>query len=61
MAKVSRKRQITIPIELCREANLKPGDFVETFVYNGQITIVKKVKGAAKGILSHIQARTRTY
>jgi len=52
MPKVSAKRQITIPIEQCIEAHISPGDDVETFIFNEQITIVKKVKGAAKGILS---------
>lgn len=55
MPKVSSKRQITIPIEQCNEANIKAGDTVETFIYNNQITIVKKTPGAAKGLLSHIK------
>ena len=59
MPKVSSKRQITIPINLCDEAHIEPGDEIETFIYNGQITLVKKVKGAAKGILSHIKADKR--
>lgn len=53
MSKVSAKRQITIPIDLCKEVHINPGDEIETFVYNGQITIVKKEKGAAKGFLRH--------
>jgi len=55
MPKVSAKRQITIPIDLCEEAHIQPGDEVETFIYDEQITIVKKVKNAAKGMLSHIK------
>jgi len=55
MPKVSSKRQITIPIEQCKEAHIKAGDIVETFIYNNQITIVKKTLGAAKGILKHIK------
>ena len=55
MPKVSSKRQITIPIEQCNEANIKAGDTVETFIYNNQITIVKKTVGAAKGLLKHIK------
>lgn len=54
MAKISAKRQITIPISLCEEAHIEPGDEVEAFIYNGQITLVKKEKSAAKGILKHI-------
>ena len=56
MPKVIAKRQITIPIDLCQKANIKPGDDIETFIYEDQITIVKKEKHAAKGILSHINA-----
>jgi len=59
MPKVSGKRQITIPIDLCHEAKIEPGDEVEAFIYNGQITIVKKEKGSAKGILSHVKADQR--
>ncbi|MBI3562437.1 MAG: AbrB/MazE/SpoVT family DNA-binding domain-containing protein [Gammaproteobacteria bacterium] len=59
MPKVSSKRQITLPIELCEMANIKPGDEIEAFIYQGQITIVKKTKGAAKGLLSHIKADKR--
>ncbi len=59
MPKVSSKRQITIPIGQCQQANIEPGDEVETFIYNGHITIVKKEKGAAKGILSRIKADKR--
>lgn len=52
MPKVSSKRQITLPIEQCRLAGIEPGDEYESFVDNeGHITIVKKVPGAAKGIL----------
>ena len=54
MAKVSAKRQITIPIDLCKEAHIEPGDEVEVFIHDGQITIVKKESGAARGILEHI-------
>jgi len=55
MPKVSSKRQITIPIEQCNEADIKAGDTVETFIYNNQITIVKKTVGAARGLLKHIK------
>ena len=60
MPKVSAKRQITIPIDQCLEAEIEPGDMIETFIYNGQITIVKKELGAAKGILSNIKGDKRT-
>jgi len=55
MPKISAKRQITIPINLCAEAHIQPGDEIDTYIYNGQITIVKKEEGAAKGILSHVK------
>jgi len=55
MPKVSAKRQITLPISQCRALGIKPGDDVESFVANGQITIIKKFKGAAKGMLNHVQ------
>ena len=59
MPKVSAKRQITIPINLCQQAHIEPGDEIETFIYGGQITIVKKEKNAAKGILSHIRSNKK--
>jgi bifunctional DNA-binding transcriptional regulator/antitoxin component of YhaV-PrlF toxin-antitoxin module len=59
MPKVSSKRQITLPINQCQEAHIAPGDEIETYIYNGQITIIKKSKGAAKGVLSHIKADKR--
>lgn len=55
MPKVNAKKQITIPIEQCIKAKIKPGDEIENFIFNNQITIVKKVKGSAKGILNHIK------
>jgi len=55
MPKVSAKRQITIPINQCLALGIEPGDEVESFVVDGQLTLVKKVPGAAKGLLSHVQ------
>ena len=55
MPKVSTKRQITIPIDQCRALGIEPGDEVECFVADGQLTLVKKVAGAAKGLLSHVK------
>ena len=55
MPKVSAKRQITIPINQCVELGIEPGDEVESFVVDGQLTLVKKVPGAAKGLLGHVQ------
>ena len=52
---LSSKRQITLPASQCEELGIQPGDEVECLVADGQITIIKKVKGAAEGILSHIK------
>ena len=50
--KVSAKRQITLPVELCNVADIDKGDEVESFVdRQGIISIVKKSMGAASGIL----------
>jgi bifunctional DNA-binding transcriptional regulator/antitoxin component of YhaV-PrlF toxin-antitoxin module len=55
MAKVSAKRQITLPIEQCVIAHINAGDDVESFVdRQGVISIVKKQSGAAKGLLKGI-------
>jgi len=59
MPKVSSKRQITIPVDQCQQANIEPGDEIETFIVGGHITIVKKEKGAARGILSQIKTDKR--
>ncbi len=54
MPTVSSKRQITLPVDQCRQAGIKPGDTYQSFVADGHITIVKKTAGAAKGMLKHI-------
>ena len=58
MPKVSAKRQITLPVSQCEALGIKPGDEVESFVAHGQLTIVKKQKGAARGILKHVQGNS---
>jgi len=56
MPKVSAKRQITLPIEQCKIAGIEPGDNYDSYVDNeGHITIIRKVAGAAKGILKGIK------
>lgn len=55
MPKVSSKRQITLPVNQCREAGIEPGDEYQCFVADGQITIVKKVPGAAKGVIKDLE------
>lgn len=55
MPVVSKKRQVTLPIDQCDHAGIKPGDEYESFVSRkGHITIVTKHKGAAKGLLKGI-------
>ena len=56
MPKVSAKRQITLPISHCQALSIEPGDDVESFVADGQLTIIKKRKDAAKGMLSQVQS-----
>jgi len=51
---VSFKRQITLPIDQCREVGIGPGDEYRSFVADGRITIVRKEAGAAKGFLRHV-------
>jgi bifunctional DNA-binding transcriptional regulator/antitoxin component of YhaV-PrlF toxin-antitoxin module len=55
MPKVSAKRQITLPISQCEALGIEPGDEVESFVADGQLTIVKKLKGAARGLLNKVK------
>ena len=55
MPKVSSKRQITLPASQCDQLGIKPGDNIETFVADGRLTIVKKVKGSAQSLLQHVK------
>jgi bifunctional DNA-binding transcriptional regulator/antitoxin component of YhaV-PrlF toxin-antitoxin module len=53
---VSSKRQITLPADQCRTADINPGDEYVSFVDNlGHITIIKKTSGAASGLLKDIK------
>ncbi len=54
MPRLSAKRQITLPIDQCREVGIGPGDEYRSFVADGRITIVRKAAGAAKGMLRHV-------
>ena len=58
MPKVSSKRQITLPVDQCQQVGIEPGDEYQSFVADGHITIVKKVPGAARGILKQIKGDT---
>lgn len=55
MPKISAKRQITLPIQQCNQLGLKPGDDYVSFIFDGRITIIKKVATAAKGVLKHVK------
>ncbi len=60
MPKISARRQITLPIDLCRDANIGPGDEYDCYVDNyGHITIIKKIAGSAKGILKDVATDKR--
>ena len=54
MPRVSAKRQITLPVDQCREVGIGPGDEYRSFVADGRITIVRKAAGAARGCLRHV-------
>jgi len=58
MPKVSSKRQITLPVDQCRQVGIEPGDEYQSFVVDGHISIVKKNSGAARGILKHVKGDT---
>lgn len=60
MPKVGVKRRITLPIDQCHQAHIEPGDEYNSYVDNyGNITIIKKTPGAAKGLLKSIKADKR--
>jgi len=55
MHKVSAKRQVTIPKELCEKAGIAPGNMVELFEYEGKVTVIKQELGASAGILKNLK------
>ncbi|MYA15290.1 MAG: AbrB family transcriptional regulator [Gammaproteobacteria bacterium] len=59
MPRVSSKRQITLPVDQCREVGIRPGDHFRSFVADGRITIVPMVCGSAKGCLRHLKGDPR--
>lgn len=57
MSKVSSKRQVTLPVDLCLLAGIEPGDEVSVFVdRQGIISLVKKTEGSSKGFLKDARA-----
>lgn len=53
--RLSSKRQITLGKEVCEKLGWLEGDDLDVLVYKGQLTILKKVKGASAGALSHLK------
>lgn len=52
---ISQKRRVTLPLEQCLKAGIQPGDEYESFVCRkGIISILRKRKGTAKGLLKDI-------
>ena len=56
---LSPKRQITIPKELCDKLQVGPGDDLDILEHNGQITVLKKTKGASAAVLKHLHPNKR--
>ena len=57
---LSSKYQITIPIDICKKINAKPGSRIWVSVENGTIRLIPKVRldslyGTVKGIDSTIE------
>jgi len=59
MSKLSAKRQITLPADQCRELGIEPGDDLQCFIANSQLTLIKKSKGTARGILKKTKIDNR--
>jgi len=57
MHKVSAKRQVTIPKELCEKAGIEPGNMVEIFEVEGKVTVIKKEPGASMGVLKNLKSK----
>ncbi len=55
MPVLSPKRQVTLPKELCDRLEVMPGDDLQILEHEGRITILKRSKGASRGVLSHIK------
>jgi len=59
MPRVSEKRQITLPIAGCRELDIQAGDEVEILRHGNQFNIIKKINGAAEGLLKGTKANKK--
>lgn len=58
---LSSKRQVTIPIRVCRELGLRPGDEVEFSARNGRAVLSRPKRGPTEmeGIRAAIRAWER--
>lgn len=56
VVRVSSKRQVTLPVNECRELGIKCGDEVEILRRGNQLNIIKKQVGAAAGLLKNVKA-----
>ncbi len=59
MPLLSPKRQITIPKEVCDHLHIQPGDELDIFEHEGQVTLIKKRESASRGALKHLKADHR--
>ena len=53
MPRLSQKRQVTLPKDLCDRLDVKPGDDLDMLEHGGRITIIKKACGRTAGMLKH--------
>jgi hypothetical protein len=59
MPVLSQRRQITLPRKLCDRLALLPCDDLQILEHQGRITILKRTRGASKGVLSHLRIHRR--
>lgn len=59
MPVLSPKRQITIPKDLCDRLHVRPGDELDIVEHDGRVTLIRKRKGASRGVLKHLNADSR--
>lgn len=45
IVKVTRKRQITLPKEVCNKLGISPGDYVKVYIDEGNRVVIEKVLG----------------
>lgn len=59
MAILGRKRQVTLPKELCDRLLIQPGDSLSLLEHDGRITIIKKISGSSDGRLIHLKGNIK--